>query len=276
MFESSLLRKHGQGFTSIDAGLIAETLLFYGNVHIVGNFSILIDLLKTIGPTTLLRLIDDRIITFTYLRDDFATVTTTQNGLEYHGFIAMHLSGSTTGKRHLNTRESIFLAFERALGKSLATKKHATRFYERIKIENSIVVADRADGIIGLTMEDLDDRTYVREAIKGSLAGPVPSFRPRGDFDFGVMKTDGGLLIHHNIDMKDLNSKFKQAYPDSNATLNSALLLNQLVEARAELQLSANYMAELVSSPATASIVRARLAIIMQKRDRNVTELEMF
>jgi hypothetical protein len=74
MFETAILRKHGNAFTSIDKGLIAETLLFYSNVHVVAHFGVLIDLLRAFGADTLLRLIGDKIPTLTYLRTDFATL----------------------------------------------------------------------------------------------------------------------------------------------------------------------------------------------------------
>jgi hypothetical protein len=51
MFETTILRKHGLAFTSIDKGLIAETLLFYSNVHVIAHFGVLIDLLKASGLT---------------------------------------------------------------------------------------------------------------------------------------------------------------------------------------------------------------------------------
>jgi hypothetical protein len=79
MFETALLRKHGKGFAGVDAGLIAETLLFYSNVHIVAHFGVLVDLLKTIGGDTLISLLENKFITFTYLRSDYGTVNVTQN-----------------------------------------------------------------------------------------------------------------------------------------------------------------------------------------------------
>jgi hypothetical protein len=48
MFESIIVRRHAHGQQVVDQGLLAETLLFYNNVHVVA----VIQLAQTIGQGT--------------------------------------------------------------------------------------------------------------------------------------------------------------------------------------------------------------------------------
>jgi hypothetical protein len=122
MFETAVLRKHGHGLLAVDAGLIAETLLFYSKVHLVVHFGVLQELLKTLGGDTLLRLINDKHISVTYVRDDYGSVTNAQSGIELHSFISMHY-----GSEKQKTADSIHTAFERTLGKSAHTRRGLSR-----------------------------------------------------------------------------------------------------------------------------------------------------
>jgi hypothetical protein len=278
MFETALLRKHGQGFNSIDVGLIAETLLFYSNIHLVAHFGILMELLRTIGGDTLLRLLENTFITFTYLRTDFGTFTSNQNGVELYEFITHYLSGSAAGKKRLSTRDSIYVAFERALGKSRRTQILATKFLHHVKILPEITISDQPGGIniIDLANADLDDPSYVKESIKSALTALVPSYNPPQTFRFGILRSSKGFIIDHNLELDLINGIFRKHFPTSGVVLTPALLINQLLEARVDLTLTSRYLAELVTNPAPASIVRQRLAAVMTKRDKSVSEMEIF
>lgn len=277
MFETALSRKHGHAFTSIDKGLIAETLLFCSNVHIVVHFGVLIDLLKAVGSDTLLRLLDDRLVTLTYLRTDFGTVTVNRNGVEYNGFAAMRHGGQSPAKKRLTNDESIHLAFERALGKSWQTRRAAKRFLSKIYVRQNIDVSGQKDGIPALATKDLEDPEYVREAVRNALIEIVPSYVPPKEFRFEILRTtDSGFIIDHNIDFAAINAMFRETYSTSDSTLTPALLVDQLLEARVDLQLASDYMAEIVTNGATSPIVRRKLVSLMAKRDKNLSDIQLF
>ena len=276
MFETAILRKHGQAFTGVDPGLIAETLLFYSNVHIVAHFGVLVELLRTLGADTLLRLLDDRIVTFTYLRSDFGVATVDQSGLEFHGFVSMRLEGHQSGKRKLTSEESVQLAFERALGRSWPKRRLARRFIDKFAFRQNVDVPDSPDGVPGLAFADLCDAAYVQDAVKAALVSLVPSYVAPADFRFEIVRGKTDFLIDHNINLTALNAGFRQLNPASDVTITPALISGYLLEARVDLQLASGYMAEIVTNSATASVVRRKLAAIMEKRDRNISEIEIF
>ena len=245
VFHTAILRKHGPAFTGVDAGLLAETLLFYSNVHIVAHRGVLVDLLKTIGPEALIRLIEEKKISLTFLRTDFGTATNTHNGLKFHAFIAYQLGGSQ-GKKKASREEDVVSCFEFALGESWQTRRLAKRFLKGIVIQQNIDVPGHPKGIPGLALADLDDPQYVQDAIKDFIVSLVPSYQLPMNFHFSIMRGTGDdFLIDHNIDLGTLNQKFARSYPSMNAALTPELLVDQLLEAQAELQLASRYLAEI-------------------------------
>jgi hypothetical protein len=276
MFETALLRKHGRGFSAVDAGLIAETMLFYSNVHIILQFSVLGELIKTIGAETLIRLVREKTVIVTYLRTDYMLFANNQGGIELHDFVAGYISGSEHGKRKVSPRDSIVLSFERALGRSSRTTKLANQFIEHIKIISDAAFSRNAKEIIDQTALDLDDSVYVQDAIAQSIHELAPSYKIPEYFRFRILRTNSGFLIDENLDFIKLNSAFKQAHPTTEVVLTPALLVVQLAEARADLFFTSRYMAELVTNAASAAIVRRRFAMLMTKRDRNASQIELF
>ena len=68
MFESVLIRRHAEGNNLVDAGTIAEALLFYDKVYIVADSPLFTDILRVIGSQHLLTLLDMNRISITYMR----------------------------------------------------------------------------------------------------------------------------------------------------------------------------------------------------------------
>ena len=72
----------------IDVGALAEGLLFYGRVAIVGNSGTVKDLLGRIPPFILLSLLRDGRLVFHYLEDQVGVSTTPlSNGRSLYGLI---------------------------------------------------------------------------------------------------------------------------------------------------------------------------------------------
>jgi len=235
------------------------------------------------GADTLLTLIDDKLLTLTYLRTDFGTVTVNHGGVVYHSFAAMRHGGpgktarpGDPGKKNLTNEESVQLAFERALGRSWQTHRLAKRFLSKISVRQNVDIVGQKDGLPGLASSDLDDAHYVRDAIRESINGLVPRYVLPTDFRFSIWRTDNGFIIDDNINFPALNAAFKASYPSSDIVLTPALLIDQLLEARLDLQLSSLYMAEIVTNEATSSIIRRRLAALVAKRDKNVSGIALF
>ena len=179
-------------------------------------------------------------------------------------------------KKRLTNEESIQLAFERALGNSWRTHRSAKRFLSKISVRQNIDIEGQKNGLPGLTTTDLEDDHYVHEAMRGVLMELVPAYVLPRDFRFAIWRTDSGFIIDDNIDFAALNAMFKVSHPSLDVALTPALLVGQLLEARVDLQLASDYVAEIVTNGATSSIVRRKLAVLMTKRDENISNIDMF
>jgi hypothetical protein len=107
MFENLLVRKTDRVSGHLDAGALAEALLFYQNVHLIIGAQTLGSLLNQISSSTFLQLLQEKRITATLQRDDFAVVTNTKNGIPVHDFGAIRLErlAGRRGRKRLNKEE---------------------------------------------------------------------------------------------------------------------------------------------------------------------------
>jgi hypothetical protein len=83
----------------VDQGLLAETLLFYNNVHVVADRGILVQ-------ENLIRLLRQKYISLTYIVENLGTMTNNENGVEVHRFVSYH-AGSQK-KARLSPREDVW------------------------------------------------------------------------------------------------------------------------------------------------------------------------
>jgi len=99
MFESIIYKNAIGPGPLIDIGALAEGLIFYGRVAIVGNTGTLKDILGRIPPFILLSLLRDGRIEFYYLGDQSGVSTTpTSDGRSRHDLICFSSPNHTIEK----------------------------------------------------------------------------------------------------------------------------------------------------------------------------------
>ena len=132
MFESALIRKHTEGQLSVDAGIIAETLLFYDNVHALADAEVLADLIKVIGPDSLITLLDRKAIALSFIRDILGVYNNTQNDISVHRFVSARRV-ATPKKGRISDVDEVELIVDHILGKSRQSKKVTRELLDRIR-----------------------------------------------------------------------------------------------------------------------------------------------
>jgi len=272
MFESIAIRRLETDNRPLDVGLLAETLLFYGQIHLLLDHGSLSSLLKTVGPDHLQYLLDNKFATGVFYRNSPGVHT--KNAV--HDFIAYELAG-TQGKGTFKTKkERMQHIFERALGKSFATKKAANKFMRSVPMKSISTGFNHEKGIPGLARQDLDDPNYVREAIDAALKELVPTFKLRESWHFTVHKIDGGFVIDTDLDFDAINSEYHKYVPPEHSTITPAYLASYLLQARADICLASTNQSEFVTTPASSKIMQIKFANLLEKRFKNVREIELF
>lgn len=259
----------------MDIGLLAETLLFYGKIHLLLEHGSLMSLLKTLGTDHLQYLLDNKFATVTLHRDSLG-VHTIPGGPIVHNFIAYELAGTSEKGRFKTKKDRIQHIFERALGKSFATKKAANRFMRSVSLKKISTGFNHDNGIPGLAREDLDDPAYVRKAIDTLLKELVPTLQLSESWYFTIHKVSNGFVIDTNLDFDAINSEYHKYVSPKHSTITPAYLATYLLQARADICLSSANQSEFVTTPTSSKIMQIKFANLLEKRFKNVREIELF
>jgi hypothetical protein len=280
MFDFVVLRRTGVDDRVIDIGLLAETLLFYQKVHLLLDGGTLQYLLRTIGGNQLLDLIGRDGISAAFLRENLGVVRNIENGLPFYNFA--QFSASAPGRRRMSSKEWFELMVERSLGPSRETRRLAG------KLSNSISFAHLSDRSLKgtdlptIAREDLRDTAFVQEAVERLLGELVPTVRlaPGWLFRPHLIPTEYAgqqqFVVETTLNFQELNRLYHQRVPASHSSLSPEYLLAYILTAREAIFLSSRHMAELVIDPANSAVVRVKYLDLMQKRDSQVEELDLF
>lgn len=256
----------------MDVGLLAETLLFYGRVHLLLDHGSLTSLLKTVGPDHLQYLLDNKFATGAFHRETLGVHT--RNAV--HDFIGFELAGTQEKGIFKNKKEKVQHIFERALGKSFATQKAANNFLRSVSYEKISTGFNHEKGIPGLARQDLDDPNYLREAIDTALKELVPTLKLRQPWHFTIHKFDNGFVVDTDLDFDAINSEYHKSVPPEHSTISPAHLVGYLLQARADICLSSANQSEFVTTPASSKIMQIKFANLLEKRFKNVREIKLF
>jgi hypothetical protein len=276
MFESILIRRHLDGPKSVDAGIIAETLLFYEHVHIVADESLLSDLVRVIGPYNLLKMLDLNIISLTYIRETLVVLTNTlPSGMQFHNFGAAEIGGKTN--KRLHNADFIERVAERTLGKSRDTKRFTKQLLDKIIFRSLGSSESLPQGFPALVREDLHDAAFVKKAVEHTIRTLMPTVVLPDVWTFEVaFATDDSFIVGTTLDFAKLNIQYHNIFLPEHSSLTPAFLLSFLCNARADAYLAADYMTEIVTTPVASGIINAKFHELLAKRERSSAQIEMF
>jgi hypothetical protein len=276
VFESAIVRKLPNQERGIDAGLLAETLLFYGNVHLLLDHGSLTGLLRAIGPNTLLSLIKNGFLKATYFTKSFGTQTARDTGLPVHNFTAYEFVGSQDDGVLKGREKKIISIFERAIGTDGNAKKTARAFLRLVPVKKFCPGFEKSVSIMDLATEDLNDTEYVQYGVQIALVNLVPGIELPKGWMFKVSRLEGGFLIHTNLDFDAINQKYPDSVSSGQHVITAPFLANHILEARAELCFASTYLSELVTTPTSSQIIQRKFDHMLKRRSRSSEEIALF
>lgn len=274
MFESVVLRRPIFGDKKLDVGLLAETLLFYQNVHLILDHGSLISIVKTIGAENLLWLIENEHIKASFMKQGMGTITSRQGGLPVHNFGVFEV-GSKQKKRY-SKEEAILLALETASLPMRDARQYAKKLGKRIPTEKLEVDSNKSLDIVGMAREDLLDARYVNTAIRLILHELAPVLEIPPSWEFRVHEASNGFAVLTNFDFNEINSAYHRIVSPSESTISPEFLLNHILDARADIAFSAKHMAELVTTPMSSKSLELKFSMMLEKRSRNTSDIDLF
>lgn len=270
-FQRSETKDHGV----MDLGLLAETLLFYRQAHLLLDRANLNHLLKTIGPATTQRLVTLPSVRPLLVWENLGVVTK-RGAVPVYDFAQIQIVGRK-GKPFLKSKEGrIKHLFERSLGKSGATNKAAIAFSKAIKVQKLSEGVEDSHGFAGIARQDLVDPGFVHQAIAASLEEKIPN-TPLGEgWHFVPHQVKDGFIIDTNLDFARLNEEYRKYWPDEHSALTPAYLLTDLLEANVGQHYASLHGSDVITSPSSSRIMQLKIRNAVEKRFKSVTEIDLF
>jgi hypothetical protein len=274
MFEHIVLRRTAGGLP-ISAGQISEALLYYQKVHIVVDRGTLQNLIRQIGTGHILALLRRAEISAVYCEEILGTYTDSAGVSQYHNYVSMKVAGHETVGKFKNPQERLQYFIE---GQGIS-KREATvftrAFLDMVPTRSLSGNHFIQGGIAGAAKLDILDVEYRKQAIRKAIAVIPGGYEVGDDLKLEVINSDLGMFVFTNIDLESVNRRRAQAVPPVEP-LTIAYLLNQILEARADLALASFYGGDFVTSTVTSAIIQVRHAELLRRSKLNVDSRRNF
>ena len=274
MFERIVLRRSLDG-PAITAGEIAESLIFYQNVHIVLDYSSLLGLIRGIGMRSFLKLLSLQEVNATYIEDMTGTHTEqTPAGPEY-SLITFRFSGDKDVGELKTKKERLVYALEREGYKKKDARKLVERFRRHVRYKNLSDNYYIPGGLISAARADLLDQDYVANGsriIAQELLGTntLPS-----DFFFQINSFGEKFRAETNINFEAI-SRVQQAKNPNAGEYTPANITSSLLNASIGLVFAGHYGGDFYTSESESRIIKLRQEHILNRFQIDRSRLTQF
>lgn len=263
MFEKIVLRRSELG-TAVTAGQIAEALLFYQNVHLIIDMGSFGQLVRQLGPGTLLSILQRADCTAVYCEESLGTHSQSVGPMQAHGFVAFTLSGHEGLGSFCSREDRVAYMLKNEGVPSSDAKRFAKAFLKYAPARKLSGDFYLRGGITTAARLDLDDGDFVRSAVNAALSRTPGAEALGTSLRFDIVDSELGMYVFDNVDFPSINSRRAGLRPPQEA-ITSAHLLGHILEARADLAFAAFYGGDFVSSEVTSSIVQLRYSEILRR-----------
>jgi hypothetical protein len=190
MFEKALIRRAGD--REIDIGLLAETILFYGQTQLLLSRGV-IQALAKIPRDDLLALASRGCLQLSYVKATFGVISS--GAVRVHDFSAFEVGPKDKSKRLTTFQEEIAVAFVEAYGNSRATRNAAKKFLSHIELFRHPEFNSKTNIVCDLARTDISDPHFVRAAAVAILQRLAPTYSLPPAFNFEIFNTGSGYAV---------------------------------------------------------------------------------
>ena len=263
VFES-IVFKSPVGPVPFDIGALAEGLLFYGRVAIVGNGATIKDVLSQIPPFTLLSLMQDDRIEFHYLEDQNGVATTqTANGRSRHDLVTF------SSPQHTPENDGIE-AFTVAAGGTGKARRAARRF---AKLLHSL---DHSGFDKESVLHALIDDPGIEGSVRQLIGVLVPDYPSSDVLRFRIEREPDGFYVDTNLDFARLNNLYHRIVPPTHSSLSEAYILS-LLERAYETTYYAGALNSEVAVDSVERVIQAQtVQAVIRRYEQSESEVEKF
>lgn len=242
--------------TSFDLGLLAETLIFYGEVLLIVRAPSLSGLLKQCSPETLLRFLDHGRLKIKYLNNMLGAISRGED-TPY----ARYDFGLISSQKQ-NLENAAYTIFREATGKSGRGRRLANRFLrfvEPISYEEDIAKE--------ITREVQDGKyisEYIERRLKKNTEISNKNLEKHVVFQFGPL-AEGGLPLQTNIKF----GKLEKLNLQTKELKNPSSILAHYGTTITDLSLWSTFDTEVAVNRSEADVLQSRFDVILSRRDES-------
>lgn len=254
MFQAITIKSKETSGQQIDIGFLAECLLFYENINLLGDKNTLPELFDLCGINEVRELIKNGRLNL-FVREDIIGASSFGNDL----------FDLQTWKSDAIKQEKILNeTFESLIGKSNESNKLTQEFMELTK------PFEYNDGILEEIKSDLQDKDYISKAISSCINfwNPNKKINPQEIqaqyFESGQFGPFTTYKFETNINLEE--------FKDVNA---SSVILN-IAEARGDIHIASHFNSEIADKPIYSSLIRDRINTLINKFEKNEQGISSF
>lgn len=248
----------------IDIGALAEGLLFYERVAIVGDSGTIRDLLSRIPPFVVLSLLQDGRLEFHYLGDQVGVSTTPlSNGKSIHSLISFSSPNHTIEKFGPK-------AFKDAAGGTSQAKFGASQFSRLLR------PIDHSEFDQASVLQALADNHSTQLSVLSLIREVVPTFNIPNETYFKIERENNGFYIDTNLDFDALNSIYHQSVPSTHSSLSEAYLLALIQGAYQATYFAAKLDAEVAVHPIERVVQAKAVEAVALRYSNSQAQIDSF
>lgn len=250
---------------AIDFGFLAETMLFYKEVHIVTGHSFLKLLVKKFEPELFLKFLEAGFMKISYLENNTG-IYTEKSGTRWEKHKPVLFSIPDYAWKNHSRK-----LFSEAIG---LNPKGARRY--SIQVSRYIKPFEFERSLETDTIEDLSNGKYVIDAVKNLLIYFIPDYELPKPFIFEVNSDGRHLYVETNIDFEKANKYYHQKISAKHSNLSPSYLLSNLMAVRADWYFSSIFESEIAIEPINNIICNLKFNDLISKREKSAGEIDVF
>lgn len=249
---------------------LADGLVYYGATSLEASAGTLAMLCKQYGFEIVRDFIDAGDLRLQYSRHWY--VVDADNGvIPNYQFSSISLAKTKDGRTIRHAADDIEVNLRRVLPGNRQIKWIARELTDRV------IVRPHYPDIERLADADVRDPAYLNKALAAVLNEFVPGTVDPATFE--VRLVDMGnrkFVLPMNVDFESANVEFHKTTPPSEATLSPAYLLANILTARQQLMLGAEFKGDIWIPPGAAAAIRTRLTDVVHKITNDSSDKRYF
>jgi hypothetical protein len=266
MFDSICIREQNDddGYNPLDMGFLAEALLFYQQVRVVGSFGVLKQLVSFCGKETLFELLQRGYLKFSYTEQISAIQTKGFGGI---GECHMPVWIEPHRFRLQNAIPTLFLDTTGRSGRSRRLGAQLNRLIELLPAEK---------GIMECWEKDFTSIDFLERSFRTILGLVVPEYPLPDRVVVDSIHSSGHVRLRTNIDFIEANQIYHKHVSPEHSSLSLALLLSKILSAKHDLYLSSKFNSEISTSESRAAITRLKVNDVINAHSKNLEHVSHF